>query len=201
MKKHFFNSVFVILPLILTACTTTAPVKITPQNTVQWATLVDQSTNLYRIDNKLFRSEQLTEQSQYLLERQGIKTLINLRFFDRNDDQQAFNRGQFTLINAPLLTWHITPKEVAHILWQIKQYQKNGAVLIHCYHGADRTGLISAMYRVIYQNWSLDEAKREMTEGPYGFHSIWKNLENFFTEENVIQIKKELSELNTHQKL
>lgn len=201
LEKHFFNRVFVILPLLLTACTTTETVKISPQNTDRWAILVDQSTNLYRIDNKLFRSEQLTEQSQHLLEKQGIKTLINLRFFDRNDDQQAFNHGQFTLINAPLLTWYITPKEVAHILWQIKQHQKNGAVLIHCYHGADRTGLISAMYRVIYQNWSLDEAKREMIEGPYGFHSIWKNIENFFTEENVVQIKKELAKLNTRQKL
>lgn len=61
--------------------------------------------------------------------------------------------------------------EVADILWQINNI-KNGAVLVHCYHGADRTGLIVASYRVIYQNWDLNEAKREMQQGPYGYHSV-----------------------------
>ena len=65
---------------------------------------------------------------------------------------------------------------MADILWQIKQHQKNGAVLVHCYHGADRTGLIVASYRVIYQHWDLNEAKREMQQGPYGYHSVWKIL-------------------------
>ena len=85
--------------------------------------------------------------------------MINLRFFDRNDDRQAFGKTTLTLVNTPLLTWSITPQEVARVLWQIEQHQRNGAVLIHCYHGADRTGLISAMYRIVYQNWELNEAK------------------------------------------
>ena len=67
---------------------------------------------------------------------------------------------------------------------------------MHCYHGADRTGLIVAMYRVIYQNWDLNEAKREMQQAPYGYHSIWKNIDNFFTEENVTKIKVRLNELS-----
>ena len=88
-------------------------------------------------------------------------------------------------------------QEVAEVLWEIEKHQKNGAVLIHCYHGADRTGPIAAMYRVVYQNWDIDEAKREMLHGPYGFHSIWKNLENFFTDNNVTAIKTALSKLRT----
>ena len=61
---------------------------------------------------------------------------------------------------------------------------------------SDRTGLIVAMYRVIYQNWDLNEAKREMQQAPYGYHSIWKNIDNFFTEENVAKIKVRLNELS-----
>ena len=53
---------------------------------------------------------------------------MNLRFFDRNDDKQAFGHTKINLINTPLLTWSISPDEVADILWQIKQHQKNGAV-------------------------------------------------------------------------
>ncbi|PJG85519.1 tyrosine-protein phosphatase [Conservatibacter flavescens] len=190
---------FLLITLFgLNACSnTTSPT--TPQNTVHWSEVIDYEANLYRIDDKLYRSEQLLPDHYALLKQNDIKTLINLRFFDRNDDRQAFGQYPLTLINTPLLTWHITPKEVAEVLWQIEQQQKQGAVLIHCYHGADRTGLISAMYRVIYQGWSLPKAKLEMTQGPYGFHSIWKNIEGFFTEENVAEIQAHLAELRAKQ--
>lgn len=158
----------------------------------KWATLVDKQLNLYQIDARLFRSQQLQSKDLTLLQRLGIKTVINLRFFDRNDDIQAFKQSSLNLINTPLLTWAISPKEVAAILWEIEQAQQQGAVLIHCYHGSDRTGLIAAMYRVIYQNWSLDEAKQEMIAGNFGFHPIWQNIENFFTEQKIAQIKQHL---------
>ena len=180
--------------LCTVACSTTTP-STPPQNTAHWATEVGKETNLYRLDDKLFRSEQLTEKDYELLRKNNINTLINLRFFDRNDDRQAFGKTSLTLVNTPLLTWSITPQEVARVLWQIEQHQRNGAVLVHCYHGADRTGLISAMYRVVYQNWELNEAKREMMEGPYGFHSVWKNIEGFFNDKNINEIKQELAKL------
>ena len=187
--------ILIILTALCTvACCTTTP-STPPQNTAHWATEVGKDANLYRLDDKLFRSEQLTEKDYELLRKNNINTLINLRFFDRNDDRQAFGKTSLTLVNTPLLTWRITPQEVAQVLWQIEQHQRNGAVLVHCYHGADRTGLISAMYRVVYQNWELSEAKREMMQGPYGFHSVWKNIEGFFTEKNINEIKQELANL------
>ena len=89
---------------------------------------VNQRTgNLYQIDNKFYRSEQLEPQSETLLNKLNIHTIVNLRFFDRNDDKQAFGHTKINLINTPLLTWSISPDEVADILWQIKQHPKNGA--------------------------------------------------------------------------
>ena len=41
------------------------------------------------------------------------------------------------------------PAQIADVLPTIRERQKEGAVLVHCYHGADRTGLVVAMYRVI----------------------------------------------------
>ena len=35
-------------------------------------------------------------------------------------------------------------------------------VLIHCDGGADRTGVMVALYRVAFEGWSVDEAEREM---------------------------------------
>ncbi|RDE93043.1 protein-tyrosine-phosphatase [Aggregatibacter aphrophilus] len=189
------NSLFALTAFALVACSTTTPGE-PPTNTEHWATVISENENLYRIDDNFYRSEQLDRQAEPLLDKLNIKTIVNLRFFDRNNDEQAFGHKNINLINTPLLTWSINTREVADILWQIRQHQKDGPVLVHCYHGADRTGLIVAMYRVIYQNWDLNEAKREMQQAPYGYHSIWKNIDNFFTEENVAKIKVRLNELS-----
>ena len=160
----------------------------------RWATPVKHDANLYRIDDKLYRSEQPVAEDGEAIVKLGIQSVINLRFFDRNDDDHLKVHG-LTLLNRPLLSWSIKPKEIAEILYLIEKQQQNGAVLIHCYHGADRTGLIAGMYRIIYQGWPVEEAKAEMQHGPYGYHSIWKNIAKLFTEEKVKQVKTHLEAL------
>lgn len=160
----------------------------------RWATPVKHDANLYRIDDKLYCSEQPVAEDGEAIVKLGIQSVINLGFFDRNDDDYLKAYG-LTLLNRPLLSWSIKPKEIAEILYLIEKQQQNGAVLIHCYHGADRTGLIAGMYRIIYQGWTAEEAKAEMQHGPYGYHSIWKNIANLFTEEKVKQVKTHLEAL------
>ena len=112
---------------------------------MKWATPVKQDANLYRLDDKLYRSEQLTRSDAAAVQSLGIKSVINLRFFDRDDNETALSGSGIALFNKPLLTWRIKPKHIAETLYLIEQRQKQGPVLIHCYHGADRTGLISGM--------------------------------------------------------
>jgi protein tyrosine/serine phosphatase len=64
-------------------------------------------------------------------------------------------------------------------------------VFVHCFHGSDRTGTMVAMYRIFIQGWSKAEALRELKEGGYGFHPIWKNLETYLKNLDVAKIKKE----------
>lgn len=187
------------LATTLTACTApTAPVPAEAQN--HWATPIKQDANLYRIDDKLYRSEQPITDDAASLHALGIKSVVNLRYFGRNKDRIHLNGQGFKLINQPLRSWHITPKHIAETLYTIEKQQKNGAVLLHCYHGADRTGLISGMYRIVYQNWSIEAAKNEMIQGPYGYHSIWKNIAALFTEEKVAEVKTHLQALHHQEK-
>lgn len=165
----------------------------------RWAEPVKEDANLYRIDDKLYRSEQLTRADAPHIKALGIKRVVNLRYFDRNDNHTALAQSGAELFNQPLLTWRITPKQIAQTLHLIEQRRRHGPVLIHCYHGADRTGLIAAMYRIVYQNWPIEEARREMQQGPYGYHSIWRNLGKLFTADKVRQVKEELTKLQAQQ--
>ena len=176
------------------ACSAAPPDNGKAVQSERWATPVKHDANLYRIDDKFYRSEQPVAEDGEAIVKLGIQSVINLGFFDRNDDDYLKAYG-LTLLNRPLLSWSIKPKEIAEILYLIEKQQQNGAVLIHCYHGADRTGLIAGMYRIIYQGWSVEEAKAEMQHGPYGYHSIWKNIANLFTEEKVKQVKMHLEAL------
>ena len=193
-----------VLPLLLLALPLSAfaadPASVPSEKRSRWATPVKQDANLYRIDDKLYRSEQPVADDGDTIKKLGIKSVINLRYFDRNDnDTHLKNRG-LTLLNRPLRSWRIKPEDIAQTLYLIEKQQQQGAVLIHCYHGADRTGLISGMYRIIYQGWTVADAKEEMLHGPYGYHSIWKNIANLFTEKTVKQVRQHLAELRRGQK-
>lgn len=193
-----------VLTLLLLALPLSAfaadPASVPSEKRSRWATPVKQDANLYRIDDKLYRSEQPVADDGDAIEKLGIKSVINLRYFDRNDnDTHLKNRG-LTLLNRPLRSWRIKPEDIAQTLYLIEKQQQQGAVLIHCYHGADRTGLISGMYRIIYQGWTVADAKEEMLHGPYGYHSIWKNIANLFIEKTVKQVRQHLAELRRGRK-
>lgn len=159
----------------------------------QKATLIHGDANLYKVDSLLYRSEQLVNEDKKIIKKIPIKTIINLRYFTRSGDKKIFHASEgIKLINHPLLTWRIKAPEIASVLKLIRKHQNEGAVLIHCYHGADRTGIMVAMYRIIYEDWSIADAKNEMLNGPYGYHSVWKNLEALFTESTVAEVRKHL---------
>jgi protein tyrosine/serine phosphatase len=57
-------------------------------------------------------------------------------------------------------------------------------VFIHCEHGVDRTGLVIALYRVIYQNWKPADAKAEWVKSGHGFKNrlITGDLDVYFNK-------------------
>jgi len=62
---------------------------------------------------------------------------------------------------------------------------------VHCQHGADRTGMMTAIYRIAVEGWSKEDAIKEMTEGGFGFHAIWKDLPVYVRTLDVERIAAE----------
>ena len=46
-----------------------------------------------------------------------------------------------------------------------------------------------AIYRLVIQDWSKEQAIEEMTEGGYGFHKLWENLVKYIRNLDIDQIK------------
>ena len=87
-------------------------------------------------------------------------------------------------------TWHPETEDVVRFL-RIVSDPERAPVLVHCQHGADRTGAMSALYRIMVQGWSQEEALREMTEGGYNFHEIWINLLPWLKGLDLARIRRE----------
>jgi len=143
--------------------------------------------NFHKVTDGLYRSAQPSAEGMMHLKKMGIETIVNLRSF--HSDRDEIGDINLAYEHIYMKAWHPEEKEVVRFL-QIVTNPRRLPVLVHCQHGADRTGTMIALFRVAVQGWSKEQAIKEMTEGGYGFHGIWKNLVNWINDLDVEKIKK-----------
>ncbi len=161
------------------------------QRPPQWAVPVMRAgvPNLYKVSDDLYRSAQPTRGGMKEIRKLGIKTVVNLRSF--HSDRDEIRGLPLEYEHITMKAWHPERKEIMRFL-RIVTDPKRTPVLVHCQHGADRTGTMCAVYRVVIQGWSKEDAVREMTQGGYGFHEVWSNLPGWIERLDVESLKREL---------
>ena len=50
--------------------------------------------------------------------------------------------------------------------------------------------MMVAIYRIVEQGWSKEDAIAEMTQGGFGYHPIWYNLIRYIQKVDVETLKK-----------
>jgi len=156
----------------------------------EWATPVSDAgiENLYRVETNLFRSAVPTSAGFQKLAQMGVKTVLDLRGGD--GDKEAAG-ASLKLFHVPMSAWGLRNDRVLQAL-RIVADPQNRPLLIHCQHGADRTGAIVALYRVVVQDWSKERAIREMNEGGYHHNSFFRNLDQYVLAADVAALRKQL---------
>jgi protein tyrosine phosphatase (PTP) superfamily phosphohydrolase (DUF442 family) len=159
------------------------------QRPEKWATPVSSEhiENFYRIDDKVYRSAQPNKKGFQELKTLGIKNVLSFR--DHHSDDEGEDLG-LNLYRVKMEAGDVATGKVVEALRIIRNSE--GPVLIHCWHGSDRTGLISAMYRIVFQGWSKDEAIEELMHGGYGYHSLYKNITEFIRQADIEEIRKQV---------
>ncbi len=113
---------------------------------------------------------------------------MNLRLINSDKDELKGTSLGYEYIRVE--AWDVDRDEIISFL-KIATDKKMTPVFVHCRHGADRTGLMTAIYRVVVCRWSKDEAIAEMTQGGFGFHERWDNLVEYIRELDIEQIERE----------
>jgi protein tyrosine phosphatase (PTP) superfamily phosphohydrolase (DUF442 family) len=179
MKKYYF-----FLLLCLSICTHSEA-----QRNPKWGEIISANSvsNLYRIDNGVYRCAQADSAGYSELSEMGISEIINLRSFDAD---KKYTQAGMVFHHINMQAEHCNYKKIVRVLRLINN--RSGAIVIHCKHGADRTGLIIALYRIAFQNWTKEEAIDELKNGGYNFHTIYGNIPRYIMKLDIEQLKKDL---------
>jgi tyrosine-protein phosphatase SIW14 len=119
--------------------------------------------NFHKVNDNLYRGAQPSRDGIQTLRQLGIKTIINLR----DDDERARSEAAVAAA-AGLRYFNIamdnfgrpSDDKVERIL-AIIEMSENQPVFVHCKRGADRTGTIIAIYRIVHDGWTSEKAKAE----------------------------------------
>src|SRR3990172_9388208 len=120
-------------------------------------------TNVGRVANGIFRGAQPKPEGYATLKAMGVKTVINLR--TRHGEREAIEAAGMRYVEIPM--------NVRKAL-SVMTDKANQPVFVHCSRGADRTGVVAAVYRMEVDGWSEAEAEAEMEA--FGFHEVWVQL-------------------------
>jgi protein tyrosine/serine phosphatase len=149
----------------------------------QWAEPVRLSgvDNLHRVTENLYRGAQPTRKGFQNLEMKlKITTVLDLQV--QHADAPLGEGTKLKFVKSPMVAWHVDDNhgdKLVRALRLIKSGIKSGKVFVHCTHGADRTGTVMALWRMMEQNWSADDAIDELRDGGFNFHSIFANIPKY----------------------
>lgn len=142
--------------------------------------------NFYRIGDGVYRSDQPSSACFRALEKFGIREVLNLRNL-HNDNNEA--RGtSIRLHHVRTRASRLSLENLVDALRVI--HGRQGELLFHCWHGSDRTGAVAAMYRIVFQDVSKDEAIHEMTENGFGFHMTFDHIIDTIYAANIPAIRQ-----------
>ncbi len=157
----------------------------------EWAQPVigSELENFFRVSPDLFRSEQPAASDLPALRALGIRSLLSLR--DHHDEPEKFATAGLVLLRHESSAGSLTEADLLAGLLLLRDAPK--PVLVHCWHGSDRTGALVATWRMVVQGWTKEQAVDELVSGGYGFHAkTFPDIVPLLRSLDVEKLKKQL---------
>jgi protein tyrosine/serine phosphatase len=146
--------------------------------------------NFRKINDDLYRGAQPTSEGLERVRDMGVKTILNVRTSD--DDRAAAAALGLRCEQRGMSPWSPSDDNVIWFL-RIATDPQAQPVFLHCEHGADRTGYLIAMYRIVIENWDRQRAIDEMTADGMGFHDLYQGLIAYVRTADVEGIRDALA--------
>lgn len=144
--------------------------------------------NLHRVDGQIWRSSQPTSHDFRKLEGQhGIGEVLCLRRWHSDREKAAGMK----LHRIRMSAGELRDEDIVTALRVIVAAEE--PLLVHCFHGSDRTGVVIAMYRLVVQRWPREKAIAELMEPCNGHHAtVFPNIRLYLETVDVEKIRREV---------
>ncbi len=144
--------------------------------------------NFHRVSRQLYRGAQPTREGMKQLAAMGIKTVVNLCL--AGSDRQELRGTGLDYEHIHVDSLRMSDDDVIRFLRIVTEPART-PVFVHCRHGADRTGTMCAIYRIVVCGWSKAEAIKEMVNGGFGFHQELRYLIKYIEEADIEHLKQQ----------
>lgn len=136
--------------------------------------------NFGRVDPIYYRGGQPKGRDYTDLAALGVRTLVNLTGDDADTHEQAMAKNAgLRYFQIPMTTHQVpTPAQIAEFL-QIVGNPANQPVYVHCVGGRHRTGVMTAVYRMVRAGWTPDRAFQEMKHYKFGADFLHPEFKQF----------------------
>lgn len=133
----------------------------------------------HRLNADYLRGSQPLRGGIGTLSRLGVKTIVDLRSnYDHTDEiGEAAERAGLTYYWLPTSVWDPPTDEEANRFISLVCDKAKSPFFVFCADGLNRTGEMSALYRVAVDKWSVEQALKEVDE--LGFNPYYYTLRNY----------------------
>jgi uncharacterized protein (TIGR01244 family) len=126
-----------------------------------WAVAENRFTTV--TEHQLYQSGQMPpDQLLRVANKHGIRTVIDLRTSEQADEIEeervALADSDLKYIHLPML--HDPTEETVMKFLEIVGDPANRPVLVHCHHGTGRSPLLASIFRIEFENWDNETARR-----------------------------------------
>ncbi|HGG04252.1 MAG TPA: protein tyrosine phosphatase [Aliiroseovarius sp.] len=122
-------------------------------------------TNMYKVDDQVWRSNQPGPQRFPRLREMGIRSIINLRgpsaFAVYLFEKEACDQHGITLYDHEIQAYTLDRPDIYLGLLELFERVEK-PFLMHCKSGADRAGIASALYLMHVKGLSVDQARDQL---------------------------------------
>lgn len=121
--------------------------------------------NFSYINEWLARGAQPTEEGLKELKEKGFKTIISFRH-DQDAvpvrEKEIAEKLGMRFVNIPWrIQYAVDADKVLKDYFEVTDNTASRPIFIHCRHGRDRTGLMSILSGMHYENWSYEESRQK----------------------------------------
>lgn len=124
------------------------------------------------ITHTLCRGGQPRREGYAELKKLGIEIVVDFRTENgeiKNEQGHVESLGM-RFVSLPWSSWHDPRRDEIISFFSLLRENPGKKIFVHCEYGADRTGLMIALYRVVTEHWTPDQAVAEMKM--FNFHSF-----------------------------